>query len=951
MLTRSRRQSGDPAPGGGTGRGAERGLGLGNQHTWHDRTAAEVAELLRTQSELGLQPAEAERRLILNGTNELPHKPGPGFLALVWAQLNDFLVLLLFAAAGVSLFLGEYVDAAVVAAILVLNAFLGVSQEMRAERSLEALRKLSAPFAKVIRAGQLERIPTRELVQGDLVVLEAGDFVPADVRLVSSHNLRVDESALTGESAPVEKEAGAVFSQRATLGDRKNSGFSGTVVSYGRGRGIVVATGPHTELGLIAGMLQGIENEPTPLQRALGSLGRAIGMVTIVICAMVFITGLQRGGEVMELFMTAVSLAVAAVPEGLPAVVTIVLALGTQRMVGRHVVIRRLPAVETLGAINIICTDKTGTLTQNQMTVTRIWADGRTYEVSGEGYRPVGEFRIQGGGDRGDQGGQVDHRSQGGRHAEVPLDDPVLHRCLQIGVLCNDAQLQRSGETAGQASWRLIGDPTEGALVVVAHKAGLVKDAEDRAWPRIAEVPFDSARKRMSTLHRAPGGEVLAFVKGAPDILLRFCGRQLTARGEVGLTEQARRAILEANHGMADQALRVLGLAYRRMHRDVPGQVDAGTVETELVFAGLAGMIDPVRPEAVAAIETCRRSGIVPIMVTGDYRDTAIAVGRALGLDTRPEAVVAGDEIEQMSQVELVRRARTVSIYARVAPEHKVRIVDALKKDTRNVVAMTGDGVNDAMALKRADIGVSMGITGTDVAKETADMILTDDNFASIVAAVEEGRTIFANIRKFVFFLLSCNVGEVIIVFAAMLAGLPLPLRPIHLLWLNLVTDSLPALALGLEPPERDIMSRPPRSARESIINRPLMTQIMVQAIVEAAATLGALVWAWTATGNLIYSQTVAFATLVTAELLRAHTSRSQRYTVRQLGFWTNRHVVVATLVSFAMMLAVLYVPILSAAFRTVALSGRDWIVVGGLGALPALAAEAIKVIAPRRPG
>jgi Ca2+-transporting ATPase len=850
-------------------------------------------------------------------------------------------VLLLFAAAAVSLFLGEYVDAAVVAAILILNAFLGVSQEMRAERSLEALRKLSAPFAKVIRGGQLERIPTRELVQGDLVILEAGDFVPADLRLVSSHNLRVDESALTGESVPVDKEAGAVFSQRATLGDRKNSAFSGTIVSYGRGRGIVVATGPHTELGLIAGMLQAIETEPTPLQRALGALGRAIGMVTLVICALVFVTGLQRGGEVIELFMTAVSLAVAAVPEGLPAVVTIVLALGTQRMVARHAVIRRLPAVETLGATTVICTDKTGTLTQNQMTVTQIWADGRTYAVGGEGYRPVGDFKVQHGGAAG-QGGPA-------RHIEVPLDDAVLRRCLQISVLCNDAELQRSGEAAGQASWRLIGDPTEGALVVVAHKAGLVKGAEEKALPRVAEVPFDSARKRMSTLHRAASGEVLAFVKGAPDILLRFCSRQLTARGEVALTEPARRAILEANHGMADQALRVLGLAYRRM-REVPGQVDAPTVETELTFAGLAGMIDPVRPEAVAAIETCRRAGIVPIMVTGDYRDTAIAVGRALGLDTRPESVIAGDEIEQMSQVELVRRARTASIYARVAPEHKVRIVDALKKDARNVVAMTGDGVNDAMALKRADIGVSMGITGTDVAKETADMILTDDNFASIVAAVEEGRTIFANIRKFVFFLLSCNVGEVMIVFAAMLAGLPLPLRPIHLLWLNLVTDSLPALALGLEPAERDIMARPPRNARESIINRPLVVQILVQATVEAAATLGALVWAWTATGNLVYSQTMAFTTLVLAELLRAFTARSQRYTVRQLGFWTNRHVVMATVVSFGMMLAVLYVPVLSAAFRTVALNARDWIVVVGLGALPALAAEAFKVMAPRRP-
>jgi len=897
-----------------------------NEVSWHSRTAEEVAELLSTKTGFGLLPEEAVSRLELHGPNELPERAGPGLLSLLAEQFGNLLVLLLVGAAVVSLFLREYVDAVVVLAIIVLNAALGISQEVRAERSLEALRKLAAPTAKVIRGGETYSIPARELVPGDLVVLETGDFVPADLRLVASYNLKVDESALTGESVPVDKESNAVFAAGATLGDRRNSGFSGTVVTYGRGRGLVVATGRHTELGLIAGMLQAIEAEPTPLQQALQSLGKVLGLVTVAICAVVFLVGLLRGGEALELFMTAVSLAVAAVPEGLPAVVTIVLALGMSRMVARHVIIRRLPAVETLGSTTVICSDKTGTLTQNQMTVVRLWASGQAYTVTGEGYRPTGDFALEEGG-----------------HLEVPLEDPLLERCLLIGALCNDARLVRSGEAAGEATWRIVGDPTEGALVVSAHKAGLLKDEADEAWPRVAEVPFDARRKRMSTLHVTPGGEVLVCAKGAPDILLGLCSRVLTPRGEVHLDAETWSETMAANHEMAGQALRVLGLAYKVLD-GVPGVVDASTVEHDLVFAGLTAMVDPVRFEAVAAIELCRKAGITPVMVTGDYRDTAVAVGKALSLSAEPGMVIPGDELSSMSDEVLIGRAKTASIYARVAPEDKVRIVDALKAGSGHIVAMTGDGVNDAMALKRADIGVAMGITGTDVAKETADMILTDDNFASIVAAVEEGRTIFANIRKFVFFLLSCNVGEVLIVFAAMMAGLPLPLRPIHLLWLNLVTDSLPALALGMEPAERDVMSRPPRDPKEPIINRPMLAGIGIQATVEAAATLAALVWAWRTTGDLIYSQTMAFATLVTAELLRAHTSRSERYTVLQLGAATNPHVLWASLASFVMLLAVLYLPPLNAAFRTVPLGWRDWAVAGGLATLPALVAEFSKV-------
>lgn len=894
---------------------------------WHSRSPEEVAELLSTKTYLGLSPKEAASRLERHGPNELPSTTGPGLISLLRRQLSSFLVLLLVGAASISFFLGEYVDAAVVLAIIILNAVLGISQEVRAEKAMEALRRLAAPTAKVIRGGEQYQIPASELVPGDLVIVETGDFVPADLRLVDSHNLKVDESALTGESVPVAKEAGAVFRPGAALGDRRNSAFSGTVITYGRGRGLVVATGRHTELGLIAGMLRAIEDEPTPLQRALQSLGRTLGFATLAVCATVFTVGLLRGGDLLELLMISVSLAVAAVPEGLPAVVTIVLALGMSRMVARHVIIRRLPAVETLGSTTVICSDKTGTLTQNQMTVVRLWACGRSYAVTGDGYRPAGDFTTG-----------------AGVHLEIPLEDNLLRHCLTIGTMCNDAGLARSGEDAGEATWRISGDPTEAALVVAAHKAGLRKEDAETCRPRVAEVPFDSTRKRMSTLHRTPDGRVLVCTKGAPDILLGLCSAALTPGGEVELDGARRDTVLSANRSMAAEALRVLALAYKIVDA-VPDPVSPETVEQGLVFAGLVAMIDPVRPEAVAAVETCRRAGITPVMVTGDYRDTAVAVGRALSLSTDPADVIAGDELAAMSDVELARRARTGAIYARVAPSDKVRIVDALKSGNGHIVAMTGDGVNDAMALKRADIGVAMGITGTDVAKETADMVLTDDNFASIVAAVEEGRTIFANIRKFVFFLLSCNVGEVLIVFLAMITGLPLPLRPTHLLWLNLVTDSLPALALGMEPAERDVMSRPPRDPKEPIVNRPMVRAIGVQATVEAAVTLAALVWAWKSTGNLLFSQTVAFTTLVTAELFRAHTSRSHRYTVGRLGIATNRYVLWASAASLALLLAVLYFPPLQTAFRTVPLGWTEWAVVGGLATLPALVAELGKVI------
>ena len=885
---------------------------------WYGRTAAEAAELLETTMATGLAEAEAAARLRAHGPNELPAKSGPGLASLLAAQLKDFLILLLIGAAAVAAVFGKWLDAGVVLAVVVLNATLGVSQELRAEKALAALRRLAAPMATVVRGGRTMRVPARELVLGDLVALEAGDLVPADLRLVSSHNLRVDESALTGESVPVEKQADAVFAGQVALGDRRNSAFSSTVVTYGRGRGLVVATGPHTQIGLIAGMLAAIEAERTPLQKALDRLGRALGYATLVICGLVFATGISRGGDFLTLFMTAVSLAVAAVPEGLPAVVTIVLSTGMQRMVEKNVIIRHLPAVETLGSTTVICSDKTGTLTQNQMTVVRIWAAGRTYLVDGEGYRPRGGFHLA--------EAAVDADETPGRPITNPLDDGILARCLTVGTLCNDAQLESSGEAVGDETCRIVGDPTEGALVVAARKAGLAKsDAEGRS-PRVAEVPFDSARKRMSTLHQLPDGRIMVCVKGAPDVLLRQCDRAVAASGEELLLDDAGRdRILAANQGFAGEALRVLGLT---------------------------AMVDPVRPEAAQAVALCREAGIEPVMITGDYRDTAVAVGRDLGLAADEGAVVTGDELARMSQEELVEQAKDASIYARVAPEDKVRIVDALKRGSGHIVAMTGDGVNDALALKRADIGVAMGITGTDVAKETADMVLTDDNFASIVSAVAEGRRIFANIRKFVFFLLSCNAGEVMIVFFTMLVGLPLPLRPVHLLWLNLVSDGLPALALGVEKAEPDIMRRPPRDPREPIIDRPMRRDIAVQATVQAIATIIAFVWAWRGTGDLVFAQTIAFSTLVLSELLRVYPARSPIYNVWQIGLATNRQLVLATLTSFAMLLALLYVPGLNVVFGLVPLTLGQWGLIGGLALAPAVAAEATKLIARQsRPG
>nr|MBC7244471.1 calcium-translocating P-type ATPase, SERCA-type [Chloroflexota bacterium] len=916
----------------------------------HAQPLDTLVRALHTDLNLGLSTQEAQRRLAIYGPNKLQEAAGVSFWKLVLDQFKDFLVLLLIASALISMAIGEWVDAAAILAIVTINAVLGVLQEWRAEKSLQALKRMAAPTAVVIRDGHQETIPSEQLVPGDLVVLTAGNNVPADLRLIESVNLRIQEASLTGESTPVEKNASVVLDADIPVGDRSNSAFMGTVVTYGRGKGIVTATGMHTQFGLIAQMLSSVSAEETPLQRRLAELGKVLGTAALAICGLIFLIGIIRDtqpgvvltqglvsyfsthqGEILELFMTAISLAIAAVPEGLPAVVTICLALGMQRMVRRHALLRRLPAVETLGTATVICSDKTGTLTQNEMTVTQVWVNDKLYHVTGQGYSPYGEFKLDG-------------------QPVEPRSIPPLWLLLQGALLCNDAHLERIEQNNSEAkeSWRMVGDPTEGALVVLAAKAGLWREQLEKEQPRVAEVPFDSASKRMTTVHAVHGENppFRAYVKGAPDILLQLCSHVQDDGQLRPLTEEMRSKILAANDAMASQALRVLAVAYRPIHEGKP--LD-WTEKRNLVFLGLTGMIDPPRPEAYDAVATCRRAGIKAVMITGDHQDTAVAIAKELNFLTSGHLALTGSELDRISDEDFIQVVGNVDVYARVSPEHKVRIVDGLKT-IGHVVAMTGDGVNDAPALKRADIGIAMGITGTDVAKETADMILTDDNFASIVAAVEEGRIIYSNIRKFVYYLLSCNVGEILVIFLSMLAGLPIPLRPIHLLWLNLVTDGLPALALGLEAGEPDIMDRPPRPPREPIINREMIWNTTVQAVAITTSTLGGFVLGLRLyPDSLIAAQTIAFVTLISAELFRAYTSRSERYPLLKLGVFSNRYMVWATLSSFLLMLAVVYLPLLEPIFYTFELPLRDWLTILPLTLIPSIAAELAKWILSRQ--
>ncbi len=921
----------------------------------HARSAEDLVSIFQTHLERGLAQQEALARLAKYGANELSERPPPGIFALLWDQFNNYLVIILIIAAAVSLALGEYVDSVAIMVIVLLNAVVGVIQESKAEQALEALKKMSAPNAQVIRDGLQVTIPGREIVAGDIVMLEAGNYVPADLRLVESINLKVEEASLTGESVPVEKNAGVTLDREIPLGDRKNTAFMGTLITYGRGKGLVTGTGMNTQIGLIAEMIQSFEAEATPLQKKLEHLGKVLGTACLAICALVFIYGLFRDThlttafnsgfmhyldaekkDIINLFMTAVSLAIAAVPEGLPAIVTICLALGMQRMIKHNALIRKLPAVETLGCATVICSDKTGTLTQNEMTVVQGWAGNKRFRVAGEGYSPIGGFFM-------------------GGESFDPRNDPDAAFLLNGALVCNDAKLEESSDETGKHSWRIIGDPTEGALVVAAAKSGYRRTEMEKALPRIQEIPFDSDRKRMSTIHRVDTEQaqaivsglgsppLIAFVKGAPDVILDLCKQKLESGRLVELTEEQRHTILEQNHDMASKALRVLAVACRPFQH-VPASVNPENIEQDLIFVGLLGMIDPPRPEVIEALKVARGAGLKSVMVTGDYKDTAEAIARDIGLLTPGGLVLTGPEIEKLTDSELAARTDRLEVCCRVSPQHKTRIVEAFKA-RGHVVAMTGDGVNDAPALKRANIGVAMGITGTDVAKQTADMVLTDDNFASIVAAIGQGRVIYSNIRKFVYFLLACNIGEILIVFGAMLLGLPIPLRPVQLLWLNLVTDGAPALALGLERGDPDIMNQPPRSPKEAVINKDMAIGIGVVGVVDALAILAVFYLALQRYPDHVEAaQTIAFAALCSSELLRAFTARSEHYSIFTIGLFSNRWMVWAVGVSFFLVLLVIYVPFLRPFFDTVPLTVGDWLFMLPFFFASPLAMELLKI-------
>ncbi|MCQ6560360.1 calcium-translocating P-type ATPase, SERCA-type [Paenibacillus mendelii] len=890
------------------------------QRKWHQMEAKELAQTLQASLDTGLSSNEASERLVRDGRNELSEGKKASPLVLFLNQFKDFMVLVLIGATLVSGLLGEYLDAITIVAIIVINAILGFVQEYRAERSLRALKELSAPIAKVLRGGQVHAIPARELVAGDLVIVEAGDRIPADLRLIEANSCYAEESALTGESVPVGKHCTPIHAADLPLGDQRNIGFMGTMITRGSAKGIVIRTGMGTEMGKIADLIQKTESMETPLQHRLEQLGKILIVVALGLTVMVVLAGIFHGQPAYEMFLAGVSLAVAAIPEGLPAIVTIALALGVQRMIKRRAIVRKLPSVETLGCASVICSDKTGTLTQNKMTVTRLWIGGRPLEVTGEGYEPVGAVY--------EDGNAIDVKN-----------DLSLRRMLQVAALCNNASVvktevevemrrKKGKDTVLQEEWVLKGDPTEGALTVMAAKLGVTAKSLESLYKREKEYSFDSERKRMSVLVSHQGGQLIC-TKGAPDVLMQQCSYVLWDGKVVPFTGTLKKKVIEASESMAQSALRVLGFAYRdlRPHDHTETETD---VECQLIFVGLAGMIDPPRKEVRDAIATCRRAGIKTVMITGDHQLTAEAIAGQLSIMPRGGLSISGQQLADMDDEQLDRLVDNIYVYARVSPEHKLRIVKALQRKG-HVVAMTGDGVNDAPAIKAADIGIAMGITGTDVSKEASSLILSDDNFSTIVAAIEEGRGIYENIRKFIRYLLASNVGEILTMFLAMMAGLPLPLVPIQILWVNLVTDGLPAMALGVDQAEKDLMQHKPRSAKENIFARRLGWKIISRGILIGVCTLGAF-WITLRSNpgsptNLIEAQTVAFATLVMAQLIHVFDCRSSR-SIFHRNLFQNKYLVFAVLSSLLLMLGVVYIDAMQPIFKTVPIGLREWCLV-----------------------
>ena len=858
---------------------------------WHMLRADEVTLKLETDPGEGLSREEAQRRLEAYGPNELSAAGSVSPWSVLLTQFKNVLIIILLIATAISASLGHETEAIVITVIVLFAVILGFVQEYRAERSMEALREMAAPEAHVIRDGREGRIPAREVVPGDLVLLNAGNRVPADIRLVEAVNLRMEESVLTGESVPTAKETEPSDAPDLELADRRNMVYAGTTVAYGRGRGIVTATAMETEFGRIARMVSTVEVRRTPLQDNLDRLGRILAWAAGGIVAIIVVLGLARGQPPVEMLLFGIALAVAAVPEALPAVVTISLAIGVRRMVRRNVLIRRLPAVETLGSTSVVFTDKTGTLTRDEMTVRAVHAAGKTWKIIGEGYDPEGAFLIDG---------------------EEAVPSETLAALLKGAALASDARLEKDA----QGRWELKGDPTEGALVVAAAKAGMDKEALDEAFPRVDEVPFSSESKRMTTLHETPQGTV-AFAKGAPEVILGSCTGMDKGGEWVDLDDEAREDLLRRAREMAEDALRVLAIAYK------PG-ADRENAEQEMTFLGLVGMIDPPRSEAADAVRICRAAGIRVRMITGDHPITARAVAAEVNILGEKD-VLTGAELEGMTADRLAAEAESREVYARVSPAHKLRVVKALQ-EKGEVVAMTGDGVNDAPALRKADIGVAMGIAGTDVSREAADMTLLDDNFASIVAAVEEGRGIFENIRKYLMYLISSNIGEILLMAGAVLSGLPLPLSAVQILYVNLATDGLPALALSVDPPAADLMRRPPRDPRTGIFTSPVVFLILLGGVWSAAVNLVAFAAMLHRGFPVELAMSVIFVSLVLIEFLKAYNFRSDRESVFRRPF-ANRWLNLAILWEVALLFLVMTIPFLRTAFGMHILTPEDWFI------------------------
>jgi len=876
---------------------------------WHEMRSDEVMDTIHSDRDVGLTNKEVQKRTQKFGLNELKEADRPSAIIIFLNQFKDFMVLVLLAATLISGLLGEYIDAIAIIAIVIVNGVLGFFQERRAERSLEALKELSAPQVTVLRDGNWEKILSKELVPGDIVKFTSGDRIGADMRLIDTKSLEVEESALTGESLPVQKSTQPIAGENVGLGDLTNMVFMGTLVTRGSGIGVVIGTGMNTAMGQIADLLQNAETMETPLQRRLEQLGKILIVVALFLTLLVVSIGVLQGHDLYNMFLAGVSLAVAAIPEGLPAIVTVALSLGVQRMIKQNSIVRKLPAVETLGCASVICSDKTGTMTQNKMTVTHVWSGDQVWNITGTGYHPHGEFLRDG----------------------KPVDAPktkTLQQILTFGSLCNTATIK---ENDGQ--YHLDGDPTEGALLVAAMKAGLRKETLLKNFEVIEEFPFDSSRKMMSVIVRDKSGNQFVVTKGAPDVLAGVSKYILWNERQENFNSKYDTKVKQAIESLASQALRTIAVAFKplKSNEKINTSFEA---EKDLVFIGLQGMIDPPRPEVKQAVKECRDAGIKTVMITGDHIITAKAIAQQLNILPQNGKVMEGKDLSDLSVEELEEIVDDVYVFARVSPEHKLKIVKALQS-RGHIVAMTGDGVNDAPAIKAADIGISMGVTGTDVAKEASSLILVDDNFATIKSAIKEGRNIYENIRKFIRYLLASNVGEILVMLFAMLLALPLPLVPIQILWVNLVTDGLPAMALGLDKPEGDLMNRKPRHPKEGVFARGLGWKVISRGFLIGIVTLAAfMIVYYRNPDDLAYAQTIAFATLVMAQLIHVFDCRSEKSIFERNPFG-NMYLIGAVISSILLMLVVIYYPPLQPIFHTLPILARDWLLILGLSAIP----------------